>query len=64
MKDYDFDEEPDTKHRPESNGGGVNSQPYVSIDSEDDGSRSPWVTVAVVVIVVLTIAIVAFSLML
>lgn len=52
------------EHRPEGNGGGVSGQPYVSIDNEDDGSRSPWVTVAVVVIVVLTLGIVAFSLML
>lgn len=52
------------EHRPEGNGGGVSGQPYVSIDTDDDGSRRPWVTVAVVVIVVLTIGIVAFSLIL
>lgn len=50
------------EHRPEGNGGGVNSQPYVSIDSEDEGSRNPWITFAVIAIVALTLAVVVLSL--
>lgn len=63
-KDVDFDTPQDNMEKEPSNGngGGVSGQPYVSIDSEDDGSRNPWITFAVIAIVALTLAVVVLLL--
>lgn len=44
------------EHKTEGNGGGVSRPPYVSIDTEDDGSRNSWLTFAVIAIVAMGIA--------
>ena len=44
------------EHKTEGNGGGVSRPPYVSIDTEDDGSRNAWLTFAVIAIVAMGIA--------
>ena len=52
------------EHKLEGNGGGVSGHPYVSIDNEDAGSRSPWITFTVVAAVAVLVAVVALLLVL